>query len=160
MPFLKNLIISASAKSGKYLSNITYVLSTLLIYIAFSILTYIWLVIQLSPQRNKAAFIAYEMATGSDPYNFAIDLQGFFLLWNWILVFHIISWLIVPILAATAVEATFRVYEQRKQDLNEKLLTSMERIIGEYGGISQEEAERFAVEARKAIEIEIRKQKW
>jgi hypothetical protein len=160
MPFLTNLIANLSAELGKFLSNITYVLFTLFIYIVLSLLTYIWLLFQLAPQRNKAAFIAYEMATGSDPYNFVADIQQFFFLWNWILIFHIISWLIVPILTATAVDATFRIYEERKRNLHERLFATMERIISNYGGIPEDKAESFAIEAREAMELEIRKQKW
>jgi hypothetical protein len=147
------------AKLGGFLSNLTYVMSTLLIYLVISILTCIWLLFQLAPQYSKAAFIAYEMATGGDPYNFASELQQYFILWIWVLIFHVISWLIVPVLAATAVDAAFRTYDMRRQELDENLLARMEDIIIKYGGIPAETAEKLAIEAQEKLEREVRERR-
>lgn len=142
-------------KLGRFLTNFTYVLLTLLFHIGLTISTYILLSYEL-PSDKSARFIAYEIATGGDPYNFAGDLQSHYWTWRWILFFHVISWLIVPIIAATAVDAAFRIYERRHAELSATLSDRMEEIVIRHLGLSPEDAEQFALKARQEMEKEIR----
>jgi hypothetical protein len=151
-------VTGAGATAGRFFSSLTYVLSALLIYITLSVLTYMWLAFQLAPAHGKASFIAYEVATGGDPFNFAGDLQQYNLLWVWILIFHAISWLIVPIVAATAVDLAFNAWEEKRLELDERLLDQMSEIIGGQLGIPQEEARRRAFEARESMKKKVKKE--
>jgi hypothetical protein len=142
-------------KLGRFLSNFTYVLLTLFVHIGLTILTYILLSYAL-PAEKSAGFIAYEIATGGDPYNFVGDIQSHYWTWRWILLFHVISWLIVPVIAATAVDAAFRIYEQRKAELSATLSDRMEDIMIRHLGLSPEDAEKLALKTRQEMEKEIR----
>jgi hypothetical protein len=148
-------INSLGEKLGHFLSNFTYVLITLLSHIGLTISTYVLLSYEL-PSEKSARFIAYEIATGGDPYNFVGDMQSHYWTWRWILLFHIISWLMVPVIAATAVDAAFRIYEHRRAELSATLSDRMAEIIVRHLGWSPEDAEKFALKARKEMEKEIR----
>lgn len=156
MPTLE-FINRIGRKTGRYLSNFTYVLSTLVFYLFLTLLTYVLLAFKLSPEYGKAAFLAYEIATGSDPYNFSADLRQPTWLWIWILVFHVISWLIVPVLAGTAVNAAFHSWEQRKLALNKELLVLMEKAIVDQLRLPAHEAKRLAQELKETMEIDVTK---
>ena len=143
-----------SIKLGRFLSNLQYVLSTLVVYVALGFLTFFLLAIQSDINKTKAGFIAYEMSTGGDPYNFLAEVQHHSLLWSWLLVFHVISWLIVPILAATAVDGAFRSWEQKRLRLESKLMAIMITVITAHADVSPENARRIAQEAKAAMDRE------
>jgi len=151
-PFSR-LITFIGRKTGQYLTNLTYVVATLVIYGFLSVLTYLWMASKLS--STQARFIAYEVSTGGDPFNFAAQLSQHVWLWRWVLVFHVVSWIIVPVLAATAVDATFRLWEQRRLELDRKLMAQMVGVIVEHLGLESEEAERVAQKTRQGMESEL-----
>jgi len=138
-------------RTGQFLTNLTYVVTTLLGYVFLSILTYLWLAARLS-SPGRARFIAYEISTGGDPFNFAAELYQHVWLWRWVLLFHVISWIIVPVLAATAVDATFRLWEQRRLELDRRLMSQMVDIIVEHLGMKDDEAQRLALKTRQRME--------
>lgn len=138
-------------KVGIFLANLTYLVATLIVYAILSVLTYLWLSFTLS-NPGSARFIAYEISTGGDPFNFRADLAQHVWLWRWMLLFHILSWLIVPVLAATAVDATYRLLEQRRLELDRKLMSNMINVVVQELGVEEEEAERVVLKARKSME--------
>lgn len=123
---------------GHFLSNFTYVAITLGVYIFLSIVTFIVLFWVFSPEYGKGFLIAYGVTTGGDPLGFADELDGHKLVWAWLLILHLLSWLVVPVLAATAVDAAYRVVEQRRTRATKELNNQ----IGEVGkeiGLSDED---------------------
>jgi hypothetical protein len=138
-------------KVGKFLTSLTYLVATLLVYAILSVLTYLWLSFTLS-NSGSAGFIAYEISTGGDPFNFRTDLAQHVWLWRWILLFHVLSWLVVPVLAATAVDATYRLLEQRRLELDRRLMSTMINVVVQELKLEEEEAERVVLKARKSME--------
>ena len=136
---------------GKFLTNLTYLVVTLLVHAMLSVLTYFWLSFTLS-NPGSARFIAYEISTGGDPFNFSADLAKHVWLWRWILLFHVLSWLVVPVLAATAVDATYRLLEQRRLELDRRLMSNMINVVVQELGVEEEQAERLVLKARKSME--------
>jgi len=112
---------------GRFFENFTAVLLALLLYLVLTVLTYFALAWSL-PDKGTAAFITYEVATGGDPKDFRGDVKQF-PLWLWILAMHVASWLIVPVLAATAVDAAYRVLESRRAELDKRELKNYEKLL-------------------------------
>ena len=140
---------------GRYLSNFASVIVTLVIYVVLSLVTYVLLVQEL-PTEKRPGFIAYEIATGGDPINFEADIQTHYWTWRWILLFHVVSWLIVPVLAATAVDAAFKTYEERRKRVSDQLSDRMEQILTKHSELSQEDAEKVTDRARAEMEKQSR----
>jgi hypothetical protein len=144
-------------RSGRFLSDFPSVVVTLLIYILLTVATYIWMKIQIASPTPNHLFITYELATGADPAQFVTSIQNFRLLWYWVLIFHVVSWLIVPVLAATAVTAAFNVWEERKIGLQQKLIATMVSIIQENTRLSADAADRLAREAASRMASEAKR---
>lgn len=142
--------------TGQFLADFSYLLSTLLVYVILVVGTYLVLLWKLWPDQEKALFIAYEAATGADPFNFASDLKRFFWLWVWIMVFHVISWLAVPVLAATAVDAACRIFEE-KRSRGERSLRRRIRLMGEeHLGLSGKKLDEFEDQEYEKMKEEAR----
>ena len=141
---------------GRFLSSFGYVLTTLIVYLVMCFATYLVLRIGLG-LGNGASFIAFEIATGGDPYNFKEIAASRPVLWMWMLALHVLSWLIVPVLAATAVDAAYRRWEARVQELDEALQDELSGILERHVGLPQIEAgqvaEQMLKEAQKKLAI-------
>ncbi|HKP86149.1 MAG TPA: hypothetical protein VJZ26_08635 [Blastocatellia bacterium] len=114
---------------GRFLSDFRFVLLTLLVHVILAMLTWLLLAINIPPEKASAGFLAYEIATGGDPFNFKECFQAHYFLWTWVLVFHVASWLIVPVLAATAVDAAHRIWEERQLSLDKYLRTQVKELL-------------------------------
>lgn len=121
-----------------FFSNFTYLTLALIIYMLLSGGTWLALRGTLAPDYGKAAAIAYTVATGGDPYNYTKDLAQYFCMWQWIRLFHIISWLAVPVLIATAIEAAHRANEARTNEWEMILLDEFEHLGRELGYSGEE----------------------
>lgn len=141
---------------GRFLSNFSNVFVTLIIYLSLSLVTYIWLAIALGSLSGKSANIAYKVATGSDPLEYVQDLNKFPLLWPWILIFHVLSWLIVPVLTATAVDAAYRVAEETRIEAENDMRSRL-RAIGRARRLSGLELDKFVEETIEMFQSRLRK---
>src|ERR1041384_2860910 len=103
-------------KSGIFLTDPKALLQLILIYIVLIMGTSIALLINLPADDPATAFfIAYGVATGSDPLDYRETvLQEHHILLSWLLFIHLLSWLWIPLIAATAVDAVNRINEERK----------------------------------------------
>jgi len=113
------------------------------------------------PREEGPSFIAYAIATGGDPFNFSELAQPHPLLWVWILIVHVLSWLIVPVLAATAIDAAYRKWEERREELEVELQSEMCGVIERQLGLGKEEADLIAAQllhANKRLAIKRRRQ--
>jgi hypothetical protein len=100
---------------GRFLSNLRYLGWTLGVYGGLSLGTYAWLAIQFGTVKGKAITIAYDVATGGNPLAYTGEVKPSFPgLWIWISVFHVLAWVAIPVLVATTVDATYRLYEQAR----------------------------------------------
>ena len=138
---------------GRFLSNFSYVLGTLGLYLFLSAVTFIWLAIDVD--RYRAATITYDVATGGNPLEYIGELQRPYpVLWGWIVFFHILAWLVVPVLAATAVDAAYRKWDERKEEA-ERRLRKIFRIVGrdqlKLSGSQLEEFEDTWIDAMREI---------
>ena len=131
---------------GRRFSNFAFVVNLVLGYTGLSLLT--WAVVTcLSGDPTKAAQAAYTVATGGDPYPFTGDVNpsagGFrWLVWQWLRLLHIFSWLLVPVLIASTIDAAYKVNE-RKRRLAEGRSRRRLRKLGERAGLSGEALEEF-----------------
>ncbi len=138
---------------GKAFSSFGYLLAALASYVCLCFLTYAVLRTELGSNQG-ASFITFEIATGGDPYNFKELAFSHPLLWLWILILHLLSWLMIPILAATAVDAANRKWEERlKWDI--ELLYEMRRILKAYAEMPQGKADDFARQFLEEAEIKL-----
>ncbi|SRR6266851_403270 len=128
---------------GKLLSSFSYVLTALVIYVILCLVTYIVLRITLGSDGG-ASFITFEIATGGDAFNFKELAVSHPIVWVWILVVHVASWLMVPVLAATAIDAAIRKWDERRLALEMELRGEMNRVLGAYAGLPKQEADRIA----------------
>lgn len=142
------LFTNIGEATGRFLSDFSYVLSTLVAYVLLSVATYVSIKLVVPSGPVGHLFMAYELATGSDPLNFVTTLQRHRLLWYWILAFHILSWLIVPVLAGTAVSAAFHVWQEKRAALDQQLLATMGNVIRAHGGLSEAAARELLEQAR------------
>lgn len=142
---LSQYVETAGRVTGRFLSSFTYVLTTLLVYAIICLLTYVFVRLTLGPNEG-ASFVTFEIATGGDPFNFKELAVSHPILWIWLLLVHSMSWLIVPVLAATAVDAAFRQWEDRKSALEVELGDEMSRVLERHVKVPKEEASRIAQE--------------
>ena len=142
MTHQRTIVRRLSVWIGRLFSNPEALLYALLIYVALTAGLFLAMLWNLWPNVNDASFAAYEIATGGDPFNFKKDWGKDRLIWTWILVLHVVSWLIVPVLIATAIDAAYRIFEQTSRA--EKTLRE---IIGGTArnelNLSDEEAKKF-----------------
>lgn len=143
MGFLTVFTNKTGAATGRFLSSFSYVLTTLTIYSVLCLVTYILLLMTLEPQDGPS-FIAYEITTGGDPFNFREVAPSHPVLWIWILFMHILSWLIVPVLAATAIDAAYRQWEERQEGLKLEVQTEMCGVLERNTALQTHEANQVA----------------
>ena len=114
-------------KTGRLLSKFSFVLATLGGYVALSLMMYLWLAIDLSQWRGNAAVIAYDVALGGSPLPYAAVVSPFPFLWKALEIFHAFAWLIIPVLAATMVDAAYRMFEEDRRRKERALRRSIRR---------------------------------
>lgn len=112
-------------KAGRLLSNCSFVAVTLGCYIILCLIMYLWLVIDLSQWLGYSAIIAYDLALGGSPLPYVHVLSDYPVLWRALKIFHGVAWLIVPVLAASMVDAAYRTYEQDQRRKELKLRRSI-----------------------------------
>lgn len=156
---LTSFLIAIGERTGRFFLNFPYVLATLLLYVGLSGVTYVWIKIEIPPGTVPHFFIAYELATGSDPLNFASSLQNHRLIWCWVLIFHVLSWLIVPVLVATTISAALHVWEERRLELDQLLVSRMAEVIRAQGEVTDEVVDLRAKRAREDMIAQIRRLK-
>lgn len=128
------------SRAGYILSKFSYVVGILSVYVLLSLLTCIWLTVELGTFKGLASIISYEVATGGSPAPFIRDIEPRFpFLWAWLLVLHAISWLLVPMLIASAVDATYRILEKQRVESYSKLREYL-REECESDGVTGDEA--------------------
>lgn len=133
----------ALTTGGRLLSSFTSILTVLFIYVVLCLVTYLVLRITLGPEAGPS-FITFEIATGGDPFNFKELAISQPVVWIWILAIHTASWLMVPVLVGTALDAAYRKWEERRLALDLELSREMSRILKEYTGVPKDEADRIA----------------
>lgn len=112
---ITTVLEEVGSKTGRVLVKFNYVVALLGGYTLLSLFTGVWLTIDLGAFRGLASMISYEVSTGGSPLPFIRDIEKPFpYLWAWLLFFRVISWLIVPVLIATAVDAAYRILETRR----------------------------------------------
>lgn len=110
---MKRTFIRLGASLGKFLYSLTSLMLALGVYIILCVFTFVLLRIYLDPSQNPD-LVTYIIATGGDVDTYLPILRAHNIAFYWVLIFHVISWLIVPILAAAAVDGAYRLYEQHK----------------------------------------------
>jgi hypothetical protein len=137
---------------GRSTANLKRLGATLGAYVALSVGTYLWLAADLKTLRGAAATIAYDLSTGGSPLQYSSEIRPAFpALWFWLSLFHIVSWLIVPVLAATTIDVAYRIYEQKRLRA-EKRLRRRFRNFGITRGLKGNELDDFVEQALENIE--------
>lgn len=113
---------------GDFFSSIRKLLIALAIYVALWIGLFAALYWELSNFR-EAGFIAYIIATGGDPYNFKDLGEKYPFIWAYISIMHVASWLIVPVLIAAVIDATYRQYEAARRREERKMQRLMQKHV-------------------------------
>lgn len=143
-----------SSLTGRFLSSVPNVLSTLGIYVVLSWLTYFVLTGVYGFDQGKAFRITYAVAGAGDPFALP-DVQQHYWLWRWLLVFRVLAWLLIPVLVATAVDAAYRVFETNKKRSEARVRRQMRKIGREQLNLTgsaldefvNEQYEQFVAEA-------------
>lgn len=139
-----NKTTTALANSvASFLSNLNSLLLTLLAYVLTVLFTYLLLKVRIGSGHHEA-FIVYQIATGGDPYNFASTFANNVWVWRWLLVLHIFSWLIVPVLAATAVDVVFSIREKKRFALEDQIENAMIQALMTHTTLSSADSTAFA----------------
>lgn len=153
---ISSFITKTGRATGRFLSNFGYVLTTLIIYVLFSLVTYGVLRVGLGANAGPS-LITFIIATGGDPYNFKELSTTHPVVWGFIIVLHVLSWLIVPVLAATAVDAAYRKWEERVRELDTELTDEVRRLLEQHAGLTADDAElaarRMLDDTEKALAI-------
>jgi hypothetical protein len=125
---LKRTFIRFGASLGKFLYSLTSLMLALGVYLIFCIITFVLLRLYLDPNQNPD-LVTYIIATGGDVDIYLPILRPHSIAFYWILVFHITSWLIVPVLAAATVDGAYRLYEQRKEKAVRNIEVTMVELL-------------------------------
>ena len=141
---------------GRFLSNFHNVFVTLVIYLVLGFGTYVWLAIDLGSFSGKSTNIAYKVATGSDPLEYVDVINKFPFLWAWILIFHVLSWLVVPVLTATAVDAAYRIAEETRIEAERDMRLRL-RAIGRARGLSGLDLDKFVEDTIEMFQSRLKK---
>ncbi|HVF57451.1 MAG TPA: hypothetical protein VM934_14955 [Pyrinomonadaceae bacterium] len=129
---------------GRFFSNLGWLVKTLAIYLCLTFATFLALLVKFWPNCQKPGFIAYEIATGGDPFNFQSDFsREDWPLWTWLLILHVLAWLIVPILIGTAADAAYRVFEDRRSRAERKLRRIIRKKAAEKLKLTGDALEEF-----------------
>lgn len=142
-------------KTGRLLSNWKFVAFTLVGYIALCLIIYLWLVITLGRWLGYSAIIAYDVSLGGSPLPYVHVLSDYPVLWRGLKAFHAIAWLIVPVLAATMVDAISRTYveDQRRKELKlRRSIRAWVRLRLKNQHLSEAEVADLAEEAEEFFE--------
>jgi hypothetical protein len=124
------------ASFGRLLYHPRYLWWALGAYCGLGFVTYLWLAIHFGTLKGKALAIAYDVATGASPLNYQVDLHPAFpWLWVWMCVFHVLSWLAIPVLIATIVDALCRTYERTRVQAERQLINRLTEL-GRNKGLS------------------------
>lgn len=137
---------------GRFFSNLSYLLTALAAYCTLSFITFLFLLWKLWPNYQKAGFIAYEVATGGDPFNFTSAVGQYRFVWTWLLGLHVIAWLAVPILIGTAIDAAYRVYEARRQRTERILQKIIRKKAAEKLKLSDAELDDFVEQTMESFQ--------
>ncbi|MDQ3802256.1 MAG: hypothetical protein M3416_00135 [Acidobacteriota bacterium] len=138
--------------TGDLSSSPKFLLGMLFLYFAMWLALFLALHIQLFEFEN-AGFIAYEIATGADPFNFK-DLGKHPLIWTLISILHVMSWLVLPVVIAVVIDATYRIYEERRLRAEKKVKRRIRQIGREHLGLSGDALEEFVEEEYDSMEEE------
>jgi hypothetical protein len=141
-PYSEKLVVSI----GQLLSKFSFVAGTLCGYVFLTLIMYFWLVLDFSQWRGYPPMIAYDVAFGGSPLPYADVLSNSPGLWKAVQIFHILAWLIVPILAATMVDAAYRMFEENQRRKERRLRRSI-RAWGKSRNIPEEELRDLIDEA-------------
>lgn len=137
---------------GRFLSNLKYLVAALIVYVALSLATFAWLALQ-SSTRAKAGVIAFDVATGSSPLLYESYVRPFSsVLWLWLSAFHVVSWLLVPIVVATTIDATYRLYENRRLRAEKRLRRRIRKFGSRRFGYVGVELEDFTEQTLETIQ--------
>ena len=142
--------------TGRLLSKSGFVAGILGGYVMLSFMMYLWLVLDLGHWRGDSAVIAYDVALGGSPLPYDIVLSRFPFLLIALEVFHGVAWLIVPVLAATMVDAAYRTFEEDRRRKERELRRSIGRWARKQG-MSVEEAKEFEDEAMDTFPLGLKK---
>ena len=91
------------------------------------------------PKDQSAFLISYIISTGGDPAPYMSTFETHFFTYYWIVVFHIISWLFIPVVIALVADSTYRLFEKRKSLSKVILNNKMRKILSEETGMSEKE---------------------
>ncbi len=132
--------------AGRFFSSLGHLLGTLAIYAVLAVVTFLLLYFKLRPDYQMAGFIAYEIATGGDPFNFkdVVGVGDDRLVWTWLLIFHLAAWVIVPVLIGTAADAAFRAYEKQQARAERRLRRIIKKEARKRFQLTDDEADDFA----------------
>lgn len=138
---MKRSLNNLGANLGKILGDLPILVTTIFLYIILSFATYLILRCQIGnyPENQSAFLISYIVATGGDPSPYLQTLELYSFSYYWILVFHVISWLIVPVIVALAADATCRLFEKRKNLAEILLKKKMKNILSKETPLSEDE---------------------
>jgi len=137
----------AGSKTGAFLSHFPSVLITLLVYLSLSVVTWGALCWKFYPDWKKSLVIAYTIATAGDPLPFRSDFRSSLLLFSWLLFFRIIAWLLVPVLVATAIDASYRSWETRRREAEARILRHLRKYAKEELRLTGSELDQFIKDA-------------
>jgi hypothetical protein len=104
-----------------------YVIILFVTYCVLFVVTYAALSGHLS-EPGEAFRIAYSIGTDGDPANAYVKVKDAPLLWGWMLIFHVLSWLALPLVAAAAVDVVLRLAEERKRKAEERMQSRLSQI--------------------------------
>jgi hypothetical protein len=151
---MKKYFNKFAAKIGKSLGSLPILLVVLIVYFLLTLITYFLLRSQeiKYPENQSSFLISYIVATGGDPAPYLQTLEVSFFLYWWILVFHLISWLFIPVVIALAADTTYRLYEQRKYAAKLNLRRKMKNILFAETNLPEEEIVKITNKFNQILE--------
>lgn len=116
---------------GRFFSNFQFLLFSLSFYIIATLGT--WLALLLKFDFKTATAIAYTISTGGDPYSQQKTGELGWIWWGWFFVFHVLSWLAVPVLIAAAIDSAHKFNEKSDGKAERALLGHFEEMGRDLG---------------------------
>lgn len=113
---------------GEQLGNFNTLFYLLFLYLVGCLATYFILRCQL-PSNQSPALVTYLVATGGDPAPFLLILTDNPVGYYWIGFLHILSWLIVPAVIASLIDASYRLHEQHMLKAERTLRNGLKEIL-------------------------------
>lgn len=111
---------------GRFFVNFHYLFICLVTYVVLAIITWGYLCGRFDLKIGTA--IAYTLATGGDPYSQPKTAELGWVCWLWFYCFHVLSWLVVPVLIATAIQAAYLTSEERKRQAEQVIIEEFKEI--------------------------------